>query len=262
MNPTQFLPGEDLSSYPRPLSSDLSLLTSHSVDYAFIPQPTEMYSSPPSPPHSTYVDVLHLDSNTAEGRSRPTHFRGVATVCLKLFNIVQPDTAYFGAKDGMQCIVIQRMVRELNVPVKVRVVDTAREEDGLARSSRNVYLGEGERGVAGALWKALKEGERLYGEGEVDVDAIKGRVREVMEKEGGGQLEVQYVSVASVLSGEEMTGRLGERQAGKGKGIGEEVADNLPYSRVMLSVAAKLGRTRLIDNIILGPKVREPREYE
>ena len=102
----------------------------------------------------------------------------------------------------------------------------------------------------------------MWGEGEVDVEVLKGVVRGLMEREGQGKVDVQYVSIASVLSGEEMTGRLGERQAGRGRDVGAEVADNLPYSRVMLSVAAKIGRTRLIDNVILGPKVREMTEYE
>ena len=268
VNPTQFLPGEDLAAYPRPLQEDLALLTQHKVDYAFVPQPSEMYASPPFPPHSIYVD-LTTANDTMEGRLRPNHFRGVATVCTKLFNIVQPHTAYFGQKDGMQCILLQRTVRELNMPVQVEVVGTSREGDGLARSSRNVYLTAEDRRVAPALWKSLQEGQRAWDAGVVDVDELKRRVREVLEKEGGGGLVVQYVSIMSWLSGEELQGRVGETAGaldagGVGVGSGErgvEVARNLPHSQVLLSVAAKVGKTRLIDNILLGPKVREAREY-
>ena len=269
VNPTQFLPGEDLAAYPRPLQQDLSLLTAHSVDYAFVPQPSEMYASPPYPPHGVYVD-LETANATAEGALRPNHFRGVATVCTKLFNIVQPHAAYFGQKDGVQCVLLQRLVRELNIPLRVEVVPTSRDEDGLARSSRNVYLSAEDRRVAPALWRALQEGQTAWDEDEMEVDELKRRVRSVLEREGGAQLSVQYVSVMSWLSGEELHGKLGvtagglEDAGGVGVGSGErgvEVAHNLPHSRVLLSVAAKLGKTRLIDNILLGPKVREPKEY-
>lgn len=269
VNPTQFLPGEDLAAYPRPLQQDLALLTQHKVDYAFVPQPSEMYASPPFPPHSMYVDLVTANE-TAEGRLRPNHFRGVATVCTKLFNIVQPHHAYFGQKDGMQCILLQRLVRELNMPLHVDIVATSRESDGLARSSRNVYLTPEDRDVAPALWRSLQEGQRAWDAGVVDVEELKSRVRSVLEREGGGrQLTVQYVSVMSWLSGEELVGRVGESAGaldagGVGVGSGErgvEVAGNLPHSQVLLSVAAKVGKTRLIDNILLGPKVREAKEY-
>ena len=268
VNPTQFLPGEDLAAYPRPLQQDLALLTQHNVDYAFVPQPSEMYASPPFPPHAVYVDLVTANE-TAEGRLRPNHFRGVATVCTKLFNIVQPHHAYFGQKDGMQCVLLQRLVRELNMPLKVDVVPTSRESDGLARSSRNVYLTSQDRKAAPSLWKALQAGQHAWDAGVVDVDELKRRVREVMEREGGGHIEVQYVSIVSWLSGEELQGRVGETAGaldagGVGVGSGErgvEVARNLPHSQVLLSVAAKVGKTRLIDNILLGPKVREAKEY-
>ena len=268
VNPTQFLPGEDLAAYPRPLQDDLALLTQHKVDYAFVPQPSEMYASPPFPPHAVYVDLVTANG-TEEGKLRPHHFRGVATVCTKLFNIVQPHDAYFGQKDGMQCVLLQRMVRELNMPLHVQVIATSRERDGLARSSRNIYLTPQDRAVAPALWKSLQEGQRAWDTGVVDVDELKRRVRAVLEREGGGGLAVQYVSVMSWLSGDELQGRMGEtagtlHAGGVGVGSGErgvEVAHNMPHSQVLLSVAAKVGKTRLIDNILLGPKVREAKEY-
>ena len=259
VNPTQFLPGEDLAAYPRPLKADLALLTSNGVDYAFVPDASEMYSGVPFPPHATFVDQARIDS-TEEGKVRPTHFRGVATVVTKLFNIVQPDRAYFGQKDGMQCVLIQRMVRELNMPLDIAVVPTAREEDGLAKSSRNVFLSKADRRVAPVLYRALQEGQRLWDAGEVDADAIRAAVRAVMEREGGDGLVVQYVSLASMMSGEELTGRLGERQAAHTPQTGGEIADNLPHSRVLLSVAARVGQTRLIDNVVLQ-RVREAPEY-
>ena len=268
VNPTQFLPGEDLAAYPRPLQQDLALLTQSNVDYAFVPQPSEMYASPPFPPHAIYVDLVTANE-TAEGRVRPNHFRGVATVCTKLFNIVQPHNAYFGQKDGMQCVLLQRMVRELNMPLHIDVVSTSRESDGLARSSRNVYLTPEDRKVAPAIWKSLQEGQRAWDTGVLEVDELKRRVGEVLEREGGGRLTVQYVSVMSWLIGEELHSRIGETAGaldagGVGVGSGErgvEVARNLPHSQVLLSVAAKVGKTRLIDNILLGPKVREAKEY-
>ena len=167
------------------------------------------------------------------------------------------------------------MVRELNIPITIDIIPTAREQDGLARSSRNIYLTADDRRLAPVLYRALLAGRRAWDEGVVDVDELKARVRSVLEQEGGRGggvgFSVQYVSIVSWLSGEEIRGKVGETagslDAG-GAGVvgsgerGVEVAHNLPHSRVLLSIAVKVGKTRLIDNILLGPRVREAREYE
>ena len=243
VNPTQFLPGEDLSSYPRPLQSDLSLLSGQGVDFAFVPSVGEMYGPAAGPPPRVFVSDEGADL-TAEGRVRPSHFRGVLTVCCKLFAIVQPDAVYLGAKDGQQCISVSRMVRELNLPLSLRVVDTEREQDGLAMSSRNAFLTPDDRRVAGALYAALQAGRAAWDGGEREADAIRQRVSDELQRRGQGRLRLQYVSLASMQSGDELHGRL---QLGSGQ---QEAAG--AGTAVMLSIAARLGKTRLIDNIMLS----------
>src|SRR6516165_6920371 len=163
VNPTQFGPNEDLNRYPRPLQRDLELCEKNGVDLVFHPQPAVMYP----PDYHTFVEVTGLQDVLC-GASRPGHFRGVATVVLKLFNLVQPDRAYFGQKDAQQVRVIQRMVTDLNVPVEVRVCPIVREADGLALSSRNDYLEAEERRRATMLYRALTEARRRIEAGERD----------------------------------------------------------------------------------------------
>ena len=156
VNPTQFGPSEDLSSYPRDLDRDLKLLDEEKTDVVFVPSNTEMYP----PLFSSWVDVERV-TERLEGASRPGHFRGVATVVAKLFNIVQPTRAYFGQKDAQQAIVIQRMVADLNMDLEIVLVPTVRENDGLAMSSRNIYLNSEERRAATILFKALTLAKEL-----------------------------------------------------------------------------------------------------
>jgi pantoate--beta-alanine ligase len=210
VNPAQFGEGEDFERYPRDEKADVAAAEAAGVDFLFIPTATEMYPDD----FSTWVEVERL-STGLEGDARPGHFRGVATVCLKLFNIVRPDRAYFGQKDAQQAAVVERLVADLDLELEIRVVPTVREEDGLAVSSRNAYLSAEEREAAAALPKALRAGEEAQGLGADPVEAA----RAVLASEPG--VEPEYVELAR-LDG-----------------------------RVYLLAAARAGRTRLIDNVIL-----------
>ena len=172
VNPTQFGPNEDFQRYPRDLNRDLGLLETEQVDAVFTPEVDEMYPAGAT----TIVDVGAL-SNILEGASRPGHFRGVATVVCKLFHLVQPHRAYFGEKDYQQLQVIQRMVHDLRMPVKVIGCPTIREPDGLAMSSRNVYLSPAERHAAVALSQALFQAERLFKDGVLDAPRLQAEVQ-------------------------------------------------------------------------------------
>jgi len=223
VNPTQFGPREDYNRYPRDLERDLSLLERERVDIVFAPPVEEMYP----PDFGTWVEVTGI-TERLEGASRPGHFRGVATVVTKLFNIVEPTRAYFGQKDAQQALVIKKMVRDLNMNLEVVVVPTVREPDGLAMSSRNVYLNPEERQAATVLYRALSLARELYERGERDAEALRRRMRELIEAEPRARLD--YVSVASLDSLEELD-RI-DRPA-------------------LVSLAVFLGPARLIDNIIL-----------
>lgn len=225
VNPTQFGPQEDLQSYPRDLNRDLVLLEEEKVDLVFAPTLEEMY--PPS--FDTYVDVGDIDKRL-EGKSRPGHFKGVATVVAKLFNIVEPTRAYFGQKDAQQLLVISRMVADLNMNVEVVSVPTVREEDGLAVSSRNVYLSPEERCAATVLWRALSLAQKLWEGGERRGEAIREQMRTLIE--GEPLATIDYVSVADPETLEELG----------------EVA-----GPALVSLAVRIGKTRLIDNITLNP---------
>lgn len=224
VNPLQFGPNEDYEAYPRDLEKDCMLLEKEGVDLVYCPKPEDLYH----PDHSTYV-VEEGVSRDLCGASRPGHFRGVCTVVLKLFHLVEPDRAYFGEKDYQQLQVIRRMVRDLNVPVEIRGCPIVREQDGLALSSRNVYLSPPERASALALSRSLKKAKALYDSGERDAAKIAGCVRE--ELKGDPSLYVEYVEVrdASELSALKTI----ERPA-------------------VLALAVRVGKTRLIDNVILG----------
>jgi len=256
VNPTQFLPGEDLDAYPRTLEEDRRQLAKLGPDAArtfghsgvalpvvFAPATSEMYPDWPESAGSVWVTASFADG-TPEGSRRPGHFRGVATVVTKLLHIVGPDRAYFGAKDGMQCIVVRAMLRELNFPVELRVCPTAREADGLAMSSRNVYLSPAERSKASVLFRALTAANDLYRGGERRVGVLKQAAASVLASEPAG--EPGYVSLADASTGEELADE-------------DTLPDQIPAGRAgtMLSLAYQLGKPRLIDNVILGDE-RKP----
>ena len=224
VNPSQFGPQEDLSAYPRDLERDLALLREEGVDLVFTPSVEEIYP----PGFNTWVDVGGL-GDRLEGAHRSGHFRGVATVVAKLFNIIGPDRAYFGQKDGQQSAVIRKMVCDLDLGVEVVMVPTVRDSDGLALSSRNAYLTEEQRRAAPVVYRALQLAQRLWQEGITDGSWIRSETRLVLESEGLIE-RIDYVSVANAETLEEL---------------------DIVKGRVMVSVAVQLGKPRLIDNIIL-----------
>ena len=223
VNPTQFGPREDFGAYPRELNRDLELLRGEGVDIVFVPSDEEMYP----PEFSSWVDVEKV-TERLEGASRPGHFRGVATVVAKLFNIVQPLRAYFGQKDAQQVVVIKRMVADLNMGIEVVVVPTVRESDGLAMSSRNIYLSPGERQAATILFKALTLARQLRRGGEKDAEKIRRQMTSLIQKEPLARID--YVSIADAETLEELS--LIDRPA-------------------LASLAVRIGKTRLIDNMPL-----------
>ena len=224
VNPTQFGPSEDFTTYPRNEERDLALLEEAGTDRVYMP-PVEMVYPPG---FDTYVTVGAL-TEPLEGTARPGHFRGVATVVAKLFNVLQPDRAYFGQKDAQQALVITKMAHDLDFPVDVVVMPTIRESDGLALSSRNVYLSSPERQAALSLSRALQMANRLYAEGERDAERLRDAMSSVLATEPLAAPE--YVSVAD-------NGTLLELDTISGPALA--------------SLAVRVGRTRLIDNIVLG----------
>jgi pantoate--beta-alanine ligase len=223
VNPTQFGPKEDLSKYPRDLERDMRLIEPY-TDVLWTPSAEEMYPER----YQTWVEVEALTS-PLEGAMRPGHFRGVTTVVAKLFNGVQPHKAYFGQKDAQQVAVIRQMVRDLNFPIEIVVCPTLREADGLAMSSRNVYLDADQRPAATVLFRALSAAQGLYETGERNAETLRRRMKEVLAGEPLAQ--VQYVSCADYDT-------LAELEEIKGKAL--------------LSLAVFIGKTRLIDNVVLG----------
>ena len=223
VNPTQFGPKEDLSKYPRDLERDLSLIEPLGVDLVWMPTAEIMYPKG----YQTWVEVETV-TRPLEGAMRPGHFRGVTTVVAKLFNGVQPQRAYFGQKDAQQAAVIRQMTRDLNFPIEIVVCPIVREPDGLAMSSRNVYLDAEERKAATVLYRALKAARNLYENGERNAEALRRLMREVLATELLAQM--QYVSCADYDTLEEL-----ETVNGK----------------TLLSMAVFLGKTRLIDNFVL-----------
>jgi len=223
VNPAQFGPREDFGTYPRDLDHDLELLREGGVDIVFVPSDGEMYP----PEFSSWVDVEKV-TERLEGASRPGHFRGVATVVAKLFNTVQPSRAYFGQKDAQQVVVIKRMVADLNMNLEVVVVSTVRESDGLAMSSRNIYLSPKERQAATILFKALTLARQLSQGGEKDAEKIRRQMTSLIQKEPLAQID--YVSIADAETLEELS--LLDRPA-------------------LASLAVRIGKTRLIDNMPL-----------
>lgn len=224
VNPTQFGPAEDLSRYPRDLERDLNLLQPLGADLVWMPTAEMMYQDG----YQTWVEVEGM-TRPLEGAMRPGHFRGVTTVVAKLFNAVQPHRAYFGQKDAQQAAVIRQMARDLNFPVEVVVCPIVREPDGLAMSSRNVYLDPDQRQAATVLFQALTAAKDAYEEGERDAESLRGMMKAVLA--GEPLAEVQYVSCADYDTLEEL-------DTVKGKAL--------------LSMAVFIGKTRLIDNVVLG----------
>ena len=224
VNPTQFGPGEDFKSYPRNLDRDLALLEKVKTDIVFVPSDGEMYPVD----YDTRVEVGGL-TDKLEGKSRPTHFRGVTTVCNKLFNIIQPDRAYFGQKDAQQVIVIQKMASELNMNLEIIVCATVRESDGLAMSSRNTYLTEEERPSAAVLYKSLCVAKDMYEKGERDAARMRQAMHSLISGEPAAKID--YISIADAATLDEV---------------------DIIRGRVLVSLAVRLGKPRLIDNIILG----------
>jgi pantoate--beta-alanine ligase len=225
VNPTQFGPNEDLSRYPRDLERDLAALAPLGVALVWVPPVEEMYP----PGFQTWVTVDEV-STPLEGKHRPGHFKGVATVVAKLFNAFTPDRAYFGQKDAQQAVVIRRMVRDLNFPLEIRVCPTVRDPDGLALSSRNAYLSPEERQAATVLNRALSAAQQAFREGAAEADMLRAVMSSTLAAEPLAREE--YVSVADTDSLAEL-----------------EQVD--PARGALLSLAVRVGKTRLIDNCVV-----------
>ncbi|TET87591.1 MAG: pantoate--beta-alanine ligase [Dehalococcoidia bacterium] len=224
VNPTQFGPRDDFARYPRDPERDLAVLEKEKVDLVFMPSVEEMYPEG----FCSWVEVEKV-TEKLEGAVRPGHFRGVTTVVAKLFNIVQPARAYFGQKDAQQAVVIRRMVADLNMNLDIIVVPTQREPDGLAMSSRNIYLSPEERQAALVLWKSLNLAQQLWSQGERKAERMRQQMTALIQKEPLAKID--YVSIAEPETLEEIVEI--DRTA-------------------LVSLAVRIGRTRLIDNITLG----------
>jgi pantoate--beta-alanine ligase len=224
VNPTQFGPQEDLAAYPRDLARDLEMLKASNTDLVWTPAPEGMYP----PGFQTWITVEEV-TRPLEGSMRPHHFRGVATVVAKLFNAVQPDKAYFGQKDAQQARMIQRMVQDLNFPLEVVICPIVREADGLAMSSRNVYLSPEERRAAPVLYRSLQAARSSYENGERDASCLRQIIQDTLAQEPLAR--PQYVSCSDAESLQELS-----RVEGP----------------ALLSMAVYFGKTRLIDNLVLG----------
>ncbi len=224
VNPTQFGPGEDFKKYPRTLKQDAALCKKEGVDIIFYPASGEMFSGG----YKTFVTVEGLSQELC-GLFRPGHFRGVATVVAKLFNIVQPDIAYFGQKDVQQASIIRRMARDLSMPIKIKVMPTVREIDGLAMSSRNIYLNPGERKDALVLSRSLLLAKRLVKDGVKDAAEITGKMREMILRVP--RAKIDYIAVVDqehLIPLKKISGRS------------------------LIALAVRIGKTRLIDNVVVN----------
>lgn len=225
VNPTQFGPNEDFDAYPRRFEEDCKKMETIPVDAVFHPEPREMYPEG----YCTYVNVEGDITKKLCGAQRPGHFRGVATVVTKLMNLSRADRAYFGQKDAQQVVVVKRFVSDLNIPTEIVMVPIVREESGLARSSRNQYLSSEEKEAALVLSRSLKKGKEAFEGGEKDVETLKKIVRDEIETEATAVID--YVDIYSFPA-------------------------LLPIKKAeqpaLLAIAVKIGKTRLIDNVILG----------
>ncbi len=223
VNPTQFGPHEDFKQYPRDPERDLALLEKEGADVVFIPSAEEIYP----PDFNSWVEVGKL-AERLEGAARPGHFRGVATVVARLFNIVQPDKAYFGQKDAQQLIVIKKMAADLGMDLEVIAVPTVREPDGLAMSSRNTYLNDEERKQAVVLYQALNLAQKLYAGGEKDAKAILRQMTALIQQQP--LADIEYISIADAETLEEL---------------------DTVRPPALVSMAVRFGKTRLIDNVVV-----------
>ncbi|MCD6192052.1 MAG: pantoate--beta-alanine ligase [Candidatus Aminicenantes bacterium] len=229
VNPTQFGPREDYHQYPRNLERDINILQKLGVDYLFAPSVEEMYP----PGYQTYVEVTELQNKLC-GRSRPGHFRGVCTIVLKLFNIIQPDWAFFGQKDAQQAIIIQKMVTDLHLTTRIKVLPIVRDKDGLALSSRNTYLNPQERQAALVLYKSLQLAQQLFAAGERNATVIKQAMIDLIQQEPLAKID--YVAIVEMEN-------LGELKEIK--------------EPALVALAVFINRVRLIDNIILSLKEKK-----
>ncbi|MTI83297.1 MAG: pantoate--beta-alanine ligase [Firmicutes bacterium] len=223
VNPTQFGPGEDLLAYPKDFERDVDMASREGVDVIFSPEPEEMYP----PGYQTYVEVGEITTPLC-GRSRPGHFRGVATVVNKLFHLVEPDRAYFGQKDAQQVMVIKQMVRDLNMNVEIVNAPIVREDDGLAMSSRNVYLSTAERKTATVLSRSLQGAEHAVNNGETDALTLRKQITEKIKSES--MADIDYVEILSIPNLEPI---------------------QVLHGQVLIALAVRFGKTRLIDNTIV-----------
>jgi len=223
VNPTQFGPGEDLEKYPRPFEDDLEICRKAGVDIVFAPTPEQIYPGE----NLTWVDVEKLTEPLC-GRFRAGHFRGVTTICAKLFNIVAPDIALFGQKDAQQAIVIKRMVADLNMPLEIVICPTVREPDGLAVSSRNQYLTAEQRKDAAYIYKSLQKCRQMIDTGITDTQKIAVEMRKILQQ--ASSIKIEYVSIVDAETLQNI-----DRITGK----------------VLAAVAVRIGPARLIDNILV-----------
>ncbi len=223
VNPTQFGPGEDFEKYPRPLEADLEICRKAGINVVFTPTPEQMYSAE----NLTWVNVEKLTESLC-GQFRPSHFRGVTTVCAKLFNIVAPDIAYFGQKDAQQAFVIKRMVADLNMPLEIVICPTVREPNGLAVSSRNKYLTEQQKKDAANLYKSLQKCRQMIDAGVKESTEIITEIRKILQQVPS--IEIEYISIVDAETLQDI-----DRIAGK----------------VLAAVAVRIGPARLIDNILV-----------
>lgn len=227
VNPTQFGPNEDFGKYPRTLDADVAMCQKSGADVVFAPSAEEMYTTP----QQTWVNVEKL-TDCLCGAARPGHFRGVTTVCTKLFNIVLPDVAFFGQKDAQQTIVIKRMVADLNMPLEIVVCPIIREANGLAMSSRNRYLSDQQKQDAAAIYASLRKAEQMIKSGERNSAVIIAAMQEILRQ--SGSIATEYVHIVDSAA-------LSDLQVIKGQ--------------VLIAIAAKIGTTRLIDNIMIDASV-------
>ena len=226
VNPAQFAPGEDYDRYPRDFARDEELARLSGVDVLFYPKKEDMYPKD----YSTYVDVENLTGSLC-GASRPGHFKGAATIVLKLFNIIKPDIAYFGQKDAQQAFVIKRMIQDLNLGIMLKILPIIREKDGLAMSSRNAYLNKKERQDATVLCRSIKKAEELISGGERSAKKIIGEMEELIKQRKGAR--IGYISIVDTKFLRE------QRQLKKG-------------GEFLVALAVNIGKTRLIDNTIVS----------
>ncbi|KAA6230093.1 pantoate--beta-alanine ligase [Campylobacter sp. LR264d] len=224
VNPMQFGVNEDLAKYPRNLEKDTKLCEENGVDILFIPNEKDMYPSD----FSSFVDINSSLTNSLCGTSRPGHFRGVCTILTKLFNIIEPNIAYFGQKDAQQCAVVKQLVKDLNLNVKIEVCPIVRESDNLAKSSRNVYLNDSERKAATILSKAIFLGQNLVLKGERNTKIIKNAMQKELEKENLAKID--YISLVDPDTMQEF---------------------DFIQNKILGAIAVYIGKTRLIDNFLL-----------